>query len=60
MTRKVYVVVVNEEKKNETAIFFGGIVKDNTKFYCVYKIIDGDFESAVKRFSLREKKKTRK
>ena len=61
VTRKVYVVVVNEEKqKMKQRSLFGGIVKDNTKFHCIYKNPDGDFESVLERFCLREKKKTRK
>ena len=61
MKRKVYVVVVNEEKqKMKQPSIFGGIVKDNTKFYCSYKSPNGAFESVAERFCLREKKKTRK
>ena len=38
VTRKVYAVLVNEEKqKMKQRSFFGGIVKHNTKFYCIYK-----------------------
>ena len=37
---------------------FGGIVKDNTKSYCIYKNPDRDFESVA--VFLQEKKKTRK
>ena len=59
--RKMYVVVVNEEKqKMKQPSIFGGIVKDNTKFYCSYKSPNGAFESVAERFCLREKKKTRK
>ena len=61
VTRKVYVVVVNEEKqKIMQRSLLGSIVKDNTKFYCIYKNPDWDFESVVERFRLCEKKKTRK
>ena len=51
MTRKVYAVVVNEEKqKMKQRPLFGGIVKHDTKFYCIYKNPDGDFESVAERF----------
>ena len=61
VTRKVCVVVVNEGKQNmKLRSLFSGIVKGNTKFYCIYKNPDGDFESVVEWFCLREKKKTRK
>ena len=45
VTKKVYVVFVNEEKqKMKQRSLFGSIVKHNTKFYCIYKNPDGDFE----------------
>ena len=51
VTRKVYVVIVNEEKqKMKQWSLFGGIVEHNTKFYCIYKNPDGDFESIVEGF----------
>ena len=51
VTRKVYIVLVNEEKqKMKQQSLFGGIVNHNTKFYCIYKNHDGDFESVVERF----------
>ena len=51
VTRKVYLVVVNEEKqKMKQRSHFGGIIKHNTKFYCTYKNSDGDFESVVEGF----------
>ena len=51
VTRKVYVVVVNEEKqKMKQRSFFGGILKHNTKFYCISKNPDGDFEPVVEQF----------
>ena len=51
VTRKVYVLVVNEEKqKMKQRSLFGGIVKHNTKFYCIYKNPDGDFESVAELF----------
>ena len=51
VTRKVYIALVNEEKqKMKQRSLFGGIVKHNTKFYCIYKNPDGDFESAAERF----------
>ena len=51
VTRKVYVVIVNEEKqKMKQRPLFGGIVKHNTKFYCIYKNPDRDFESVVEQF----------
>ena len=51
VTRKVYVVLVNEEKqKMKQRSLFGGIVKHNTKFYCIYKNPDGDFESVAELF----------
>ena len=28
----------------------GGFVKHNTKFYCIYKNLNGDFESVAERF----------
>ena len=60
VSRKVYVLVVNGEKqKMKQQSLFGGIVKDNTKFYCIYKNPDGDFEYVVEWFCLQEKKKTR-
>ena len=43
-------------KKMKQRPLFGGIVKDCTKLYCVYKNPDGDFESVVERFCLREEK----
>ena len=58
VTRKVYVEVVNEEKQEiKQRSLFGGIVKDNNKFYCIYKNPDGDFKSAVKQFCFWEKRK---
>ena len=51
VTRKVYVVLVNEEKqKMKQRSLFGGIVKHNTKFYCIYKNTDGDFQSVAEQF----------
>ena len=51
VTRKVYIVLVNEEKqKMKQRSLFGGIVKHNTKFYCIYKNPDGDLESVVDPF----------
>ena len=51
VTRKLYVVVVNEEKqKMKQQSLFGGNVKHNTKFYYIYKNPDGDFESAAEWF----------
>ena len=51
VTRKVYIALVNEEKqKMKQRSLFGGIVKHNTKFYCIYKNPDGDFESVVDPF----------
>ena len=51
VTRKLYLVVVNEEKqKMKQRSHFGGIVKHITKFYCTYKNSDGNFESVVERF----------
>ena len=51
VTRKVYLVVVNQEKqKMEQRSLFGGIVKHNTKSYGTYKNPDGDFESVNERF----------
>ena len=51
VTRKVYVVIVNEEKqKMKQRPLFAGIVKHNTKFYCIYKNPDRDFESVVEQF----------
>ena len=51
VTRKLYVVVVNEEKqKMKQQSLFGGNVKYNTKFYYIYKNPDGDFESAAEWF----------
>ena len=51
VTRKLYVVIVNEEKqKMKQRPLFGGIVKHNTKFYCIYKNPDRDFESVVEQF----------
>ena len=51
VTRKEYVMVVNEEKqKMKQQSLFGGIVKHNTKFYCICKYPDGDFEPVVEQF----------
>ena len=46
------------KKKMKQRSLFGGIVKDNTKSYCIYKNPDRDFESVA--VFLQEKKKTRK
>ena len=46
------------KKKMKQRSLFGGIVKDNTQSYCIYKNPDRDFESVA--VFLREKKKTRK
>ena len=41
-------MVLNEEKqKMKQWSLFGGIVKDNTKSYCIYKNPDRDFESVA-------------
>ena len=45
-------------KKMKQRTLFGGVAKDCTKLYCVYKNPDGDFESVVERFCLRERKKS--
>ena len=51
ITRKVYLVVVNQEKqKMVQRSLFAGIVKHNTQSYGIYKNPDGDFESVVERF----------
>ena len=51
VTRKVYIVLLNEEKqKMKQRSLFGGIVKHNTKFYCIYKNTDGDFQSVAEQF----------
>ena len=51
VTKKVYVVLVNEEKqKMKQWSLFGGIVNHNTKFYCIYKNPDGDFKSVAEWF----------
>ena len=58
VSRKVYVLVVNGEKqKMKQQSLFGGIVKDNTKFYCIYKNPDGDFEYVVEWFAYRKRRK---
>ena len=51
VTRMVYIVLVNEEKQEmKQRSVFGGIVKHNTKFYCIYKNTDGDFQSVAEQF----------
>ena len=51
VTKKVYVVFVNEEKqKMKQRSLFGSIVKHNTKFYCIYKNPDGDFKFVAEWF----------
>ena len=57
VTRKVYIVLLNEEKqKMKQRSLFGGIVKHNTKFYCIYKNPDGDFESVAQWFRYMSRK----
>ena len=51
VTRKVHIVLLNEEKqKMNQRSLFGGIVKHDTKFYCIYKNTDGDFQSVAEQF----------
>ena len=49
-------MVLNEEKrKMKQRSLFGGIVKNNTKSYCIYKNPDTDFESVVVLFVVKKK-----
>lgn len=51
--------MIHEANMKQRTIF-GGIAKDNSKLYCVYKNPSSDFECIVERFCLRERKKTGK
>ena len=42
------------KKKMKQRSLFGGIVKDNTKSYCIYKNPDRDFESVAVFFTGKE------
>ena len=49
-------MVLNEEKqKMKQRSLFGGIIKDNTKSYCIYKNPDRDFESVAVLFMRKAK-----
>ena len=45
---------MKKNKKMKERSLFGGIVKDNNKFYCIYKTPNEDFESVVEWFTGKE------